>query len=220
MKEKQEENNSNDEDNEKLNPMKFESFNISLPENELKIPENKKTRLTYLPIVIIIIIVFSIIIFIFRPIEKEIKCPKGYFIPDDSKDKTKCMKCSVENCDECHGNILTNICTSCKKYLTPILENEKIKYCKYTCETGEGEKCKTCDQIKNECSSCNIGYKLENGKCFINYSFKATYLTERKNENIKLINNFPYELSNMIVDEINIPNTSKNYTFSNINNIH
>ena len=48
MKEKQEENNSNDEDNEKLNPMKFESFNISLPENELKIPENKKTRLTYL----------------------------------------------------------------------------------------------------------------------------------------------------------------------------
>ena len=46
MKEKREENddNNNDGDNEKLSPMKFESFNISLPENENEVLTQKKQK--------------------------------------------------------------------------------------------------------------------------------------------------------------------------------
>ena len=180
MKEKREENddNNNDEDNEKLSPMKFESFNISLPENENEVLTQKKTKtgIVYLLILIIFIIIITLL-----KNGKENICQKGYFIPEDSKDN-KCIKCSVENCDECHGKILSNICISCKPYLTPILEMDKIKYCKYTCETGINEKCKKCDEIKNECSSCNTGFKLEKGKCIINYSFRATYFSEYKKQ--------------------------------------
>ena len=44
MKEKREENeDNNDDDNDKLSPMKFESFNISLPENESEVINPKKT---------------------------------------------------------------------------------------------------------------------------------------------------------------------------------
>ena len=213
MKEYQEETNNKDEDNEKLNPVKFESFNISLPEQEIPLPKQNTKRNLYLLIILVIIIIIIIICFLASS-EKEITCPKGYFIPNDANDKSKCMKCSVENCEVCSGEILSNICTSCKQYLTPIFENEKIKYCKYTCEIGLNEKCAKCDEIKNECSSCNIGYKLKEGKCILNYSFKATYLSEYKNQNIKLINNFPNSISNMIVDDIDIQSPSKNYTFS------
>ena len=45
MKEKREENeNIDDEDNERLTPIQFESFNVSLSENEFQIPQ-KKTNL-------------------------------------------------------------------------------------------------------------------------------------------------------------------------------
>ena len=125
MKEYQEETNNKDEDNEKLNPVKFESFNISLPEQEIPLPKQNTKRNLYLLIILVIIIIIIIICFLASS-EKEITCPKGYFIPNDANDKSKCMKCSVENCEVCSGEILSNTCTSCKQYLTPIFENEKI----------------------------------------------------------------------------------------------
>ena len=108
MKEKEEENdNNNDEDNEKLSPMKFESFNISMPENESEIitPKKTKTGIIYLLILIIFIIIITFYMLVKN--KKQITCQKGYFIPEDS-DNNKCIKCSVENCDECHGKILSN----------------------------------------------------------------------------------------------------------------
>ena len=56
MKEKNEEPENKDEDDESLNPIKFESFNISLPEKEKQIPKENKNRILYLLIIIIIIL--------------------------------------------------------------------------------------------------------------------------------------------------------------------
>ena len=217
MKINQEDNAPNsDEDNEKLTPMQFESFNISLPENEIQISKKNKSWIIYILIIAIIIIIITI--YIVKSNKNEIVCPKGYFLPEDSNGINKCMKCSVNNCSECHGKILSNICTTCNPYLTPIFENNKIKYCKYTCETGINEKCKLCDGIKNECSSCNTGFKLQNGKCIINYSIKANYYTKSKNQKVKLINNYTNDIVNMIVDDINIISPSKNFVFPNQGN--
>ena len=58
------------------------------------------------------------------------------------------------------------------------------------CEIGEDDKCLLCDnKRKNKCSKCNPGYKIVNGKCILNYSFKAVYHTYKNNEIIKIINN-------------------------------
>ena len=84
------------------------------------------------------------------------------------------------------------------------------------CETGDEEKCLTCDENKNECSSCNLGYELKNGKCILNYSFKAIYHTNKENENIFLFSNFALEnINQMIIDGKEI-NPTNNYTFSTI----
>jgi len=72
-------------------------------------------------------------------------CNPGYFIPDDEdKIKYECQKCSVENCNICKGTKLSNTCHSCKYYLEPLIKNDKITSCDYTCVTGEKEKCATC----------------------------------------------------------------------------
>ena len=39
------------------------------------------------------------------------------------------------------------------------------------CEIGDEEKCHKCH--RNECASCNLGFKLSKGKCIIDYSIKA-----------------------------------------------
>ena len=76
-----------------------------------------------------------------------------------------------------------------------------IKYTSNDCEIGEDEKCLLCHKWHiNKCSKCNPGYKLVKGICILNYSFKATFHTTQKNENVKLINS----LSNLIY--INIDN--------------
>ena len=85
-------------------------------------------------------------------------CNLGYFMPEDDDLKQNCQKCSIENCQECKGTKTNDICTSCGPYLVQVKENDIIKYCNYTCETGKGEKCKECDVITNQCSSCNLGY--------------------------------------------------------------
>ena len=61
---------------------------------------------------------------------------------------------------------------------------------------------------------CNIGYKLVNGKCFIDYIIKAIYLS-KANENIRLISD-EYSLNKirkMIIDG-KIVNPTKNFTFN------
>ena len=83
---------------------------------------------------------------------------------------------------------------------------------KKSCEIGEEEKCIVCNEDK--CGSCNIGYKLENGKCILNYSFKAIYYTPINNTNIGLIHNdYLDNIIEMKFDGINVKSTT-NYTFS------
>ena len=41
------------------------------------------------------------------------------------------------------------------------------------------------DNIRNECIECNIGYKLINDKCILNYSFKAIY---KQNTEYQILN--------------------------------
>ena len=55
-----------------------------------------------------------------------------------------------------------------------------------TCDKGENEKCLTCEG--DHCGSCNIGYKLKEGKCVFTYSFKATYELTTSNKIFKLFN--------------------------------
>ena len=70
---------------------------------------------------------------------------------------------------------------------------------KSTCELGVDEKCKTCDQY-NYCDSCNPGYKLENGACIINYSFKTLYQTQKENQRVNLLGEFKFIIEEMIID--------------------
>ena len=63
-------------------------------------------------------------------------------------------------------------------------------------------------------ANCESGYKLVDGKCFINYSFKALYYTENDNETINLIYNFPNGIKEIIADDKNIV-PCYNYTFPN-----
>ena len=44
-------------------------------------------------------------------------CNEGYFLPDDDKEKIKCYKCSVENCQICKGNKESNICILVSSFL-------------------------------------------------------------------------------------------------------
>ena len=68
---------------------------------------------------------------------------------------------------------------------------------------------------KNEI--CEPGYKLLDGKCLINYSFKALYYTENDNETINLIYNFPNGIKEIIADDNDII-PCHNYTFPNSGN--
>ena len=81
------------------------------------------------------------------------------------------------------------------------------------CEIGEEEKCLECDSTKNICSSCNLGYKLINGECILNYSFKATYYSNSDNKTITLINSsYVKDIIEISLDDKTIP-ISQNYTF-------
>ena len=83
-----------------------------------------------------------------------------------------------------------------------------------TCNIGKEEKCLSCD--KTLCGSCNPGYKLINGTCLINYSFKAIYQSTLTNETIFFFNNFPLEdIDQMIIDG-EYSSITNNYTFESI----
>ena len=81
-------------------------------------------------------------------IKDEIICDNELFLPED--DKTKCIKCSIKNCDECIGTKLNNICNKCNPGFNPIYEDNKIISC------------------------CNEGYYYFKDECK-EYSFRAKY---------------------------------------------
>jgi len=131
-------------------------------------------------------------------------CGKGYYIPDDDKSLQDCQKCSLEGCEKCNGTYEINECTSCGN-LKSIYYNIKIIKCNYTCETGNEDKCLTCDTDKDECINCNNGYKLVNGKCKPDYLIKATYLSVSPNEQVNIVASHSYTyITRMIIDGKNI----------------
>ena len=88
----------------------------------------------------------------------------------------------------------------------------------YICETDDEEKCLKCDTIKNVCSKCNLGYKLVDGKCIANYSFKAKYYSNSANKTINLLNpKYEQDIIEITFNNETIPVSSK-YIFPKIGN--
>ena len=98
-----------------------------------------------------------------------IDCNPGYYIPSDDDIRLKCQRCSLDNCQFCHGTKDSNICDLCDDNYEPQIENDIIKSCiiRHVCETGDGDKCLTCSNTDaSKCGSCNPNYKLTvDGKC-------------------------------------------------------
>ena len=105
------------------------------------------------------------------------------------------------------------ICILVLLYFILIKNNNSKNEKENICEVGEEEKCLECNFTNNECSACNLGYKLINGKCIANFSFKATYYCNSDNKTITLI--YSTYLKDII--EISLNNKtitiSENYTF-------
>ena len=111
--------------------------------NNLGIKNKKINNAKNTVLLIILVLITSLIVFILvffsklydnnkkrknnKIIKDEIICDYGFFLPED--DKTKCIKCSIENCNECFGTKLNNICTKCNPDLNPIYEDNKIILC-------------------------------------------------------------------------------------------
>ena len=156
------------------------------------------------------------------------ECNNGFYMPIDETDKSKCSKCSIDNCKICHGTKNNNICDNCEENFETIIENEQIKYCKNisynNCEIGEKEKCLTCSKNENSCGSCNPSYSLYNGKCIYNpdnITFTAFYFSDSPLENVKLINeNKVKNIEKIIVDgkkvDINNVDNEGFYNFQSI----
>ena len=108
-------------------------------------------------------------------------CNEGYYLPNNSADKSKCSPCSFA-CLSCYGNKTTSICTSCKdnfklyggkckiNYNDSTEENEcplpyisSGGFCMEKCSIGTNDKCYSCnnEELKiDQCKECNIGYFL------------------------------------------------------------
>ena len=139
-----------------------------------------------------------------------VECDPGYFIPDDDLTLEDCKKCSVEGCVKCKGTYSSNECIDCG-ILESIYEDGKIISCKYSCQEGIEDKCLKCLN-ENECESCNIGYRLVNGKCKIDYFIKAVYQTKTVGENIRLADGTSY-IDYMIIDGEQIPSSETQHQF-------
>jgi hypothetical protein len=91
-----------------------------------------------------------------NPSDTKKVCGPGYFIPKDDETLENCLKCSIEGCDKCYGTLDNNECISCGDFDSVYDDNNKIIKCNKICETGEEDKCLTCEGDTNNCGSCNI----------------------------------------------------------------
>ena len=95
----------------------YKNFGESVStEKELNKPKLSLKKIIIISSIITFIIgaliIFSIFYFLDKNQEQDIiECESGYFLPED--DSKKCEKCSVENCDKCHGTKNNNTCTKC-----------------------------------------------------------------------------------------------------------
>ena len=85
-----------------------------------------------------------------------------------------------------------------------------------TCVIGPEEKCLTCHETKNLCASCNLGYILVQGKCLLNYSFRATYLNDSPYEKVFLITEFSNFIKKIMVDGEPIDELHNYYHFPEV----
>ena len=68
------------------------------------------------------------------------------------------------------------------------------------------KNCLECNLKKSECSKCDIGYKLSNGLCSENYSFKAIYFTSSDNQLVSLFNEtYIKDITEISLDNEKIP---------------
>ena len=168
---------------------------ISFENSNLAKREKKILKIISIFIAIIILLGIGVFLFFYfknkekeEDKKKEIICGPGYFHPTDDKTEKLCLECTIKNCEKCTGTILNNICKSCYSYFFPVYEKNKIKICEPICQEGEEDKCLTCDQKTNNCSSCNPFYNLTNGICEPNFSIKATYFVSEEGKSLQLIN--------------------------------
>jgi len=103
-------------------------------------------------ILIVIIIIFLCLFFSRRKKVKKItinkiqisnskiKCESGFYLPIDDPFTRNCKKCSIENCIECYGSKLKDICLHCDPEFKEMFINNKIESCEIPCEEGINEK--------------------------------------------------------------------------------
>ena len=136
-------------------------------------------------------------------------------MPSDNSDIPECQKCSVDHCGVCSGNEKADTCQSCELGFEEQKENGVINKCLCKNE-GEGVPCTRCNDDKSECISCDVGYKLEKGRCILNYSIKAVFDIQSRGQKVNL---FPYTLSKywkgLIIDGVE-ESTSVTYVFNEI----
>ena len=140
-----------------------------------------------------------------------LKCNPGYFLPSDDTTKLNCQKCPIKNCKVCSGTSGNPTCLICENYAVQSETDPNL------CQVKKGEEafCKTDDMEKNECSSCNIGYLLEDGKCILNYDIKAIFKTRTNNEEVKLIQKFYPYVEEMIVNGNKLDKIVSTFIFEN-----
>ena len=138
-----------------------------------------------------------------------LRCYPGYFIPSDDSTKLNCQKCTIKNCKVCSGPSTNPTCLTCESFAIKSTSDSNLCQIK----TGTEAFCLTGDTENNECSSCNIGYVLEEGKCVLDYDIKATFKTRTKNEEVKLIQKFYPQVESMIIDGNKLDKPVKTYTF-------
>ena len=76
------------------------------------------------------------------------------------------------------------------------------------------------EKSENKANECELGYKLVDGKCVINYSFKAEYETHKDNEKMELTESLkPEVILELIIDGENVKPTN-NYVFQKKRNTY
>ena len=97
------------------------------------------------------------------------ECNKGFYIPDDSIDKEKCIQCQDKGCIKCSGLLNNDICSECHKdYI--LYEGKCIK----NCEKGYDNKCLKCSKEpgnNDKCGECNYKYYLPEYSTDLNKNF-------------------------------------------------